>query len=183
MQATKSQITSCANVIGKLDSEVSKTFTDWAISVDEKLMETYGGEDLSQKEYKEDVEAILNEVVENAPWKNSTAKRQRKNEVKTIILGYNGLGAAAKQWQDDNNSMSKNVILALARALPTCEYYDQAIAVAKKKLKPKQAAEKTPAQKIGMGLGIIKNTKTTSRKYIEFRKALATLCKTHNIPY
>ena len=182
--ATPEQLNTCAESYNALDTNQNQTFRDWAIDFTSTLMQVYDGYDLAHEDFAEDVKQMLAKIREGANWKGTSSEASRKNDAKTIILGYNGLGDACDTWVEKGMSLNRQIVLHLARALPESKTINAAIAKAKAKAaNTGSGKKKTPAQKIGMGLGIIKKTQTNSAKIIAFRKELAALCKEHGIPY
>lgn len=85
-----------------------------------------------------------------------------------------------------HDTLTRVKLFALCRELPKHDYsqFRETVKAFVKGLNAKSAGKpKTPEQKLGMGLGVIKNIQTRSAKLKAFRRDLAKLCEKHGINY
>lgn len=143
------------------------------------------------------VESALD--VANAFW-NEFGADASKDDVSELAVGIGGkVPARVSEWRAFFNAVPFGLVEALndypagqltriklfnlaRNCIKTGDYakYKSAIKATET---PKEKAEKTPAQKLGMAIGIIKNVDTKSAKVIAFRQELAKLCAKHGIAY
>lgn len=143
------------------------------------------------------VESALD--VANAFW-NEYGADASKDDVSELAVGIGGkVPARVSEWRSFFNAVPFGLIEALndypagnltrvklfnlaRNCIKTGDYakYKSAIKATEK---PAAKEAKTPDQKLGMAIGIIKNLDTRKKSLIEFRKELAKLCAKHGVSY
>lgn len=154
IMATSKQLASCVSVLSGLETAVAETFVQQAHKITAKLTEVFGSANWELE--KDDVEAMIDGVTENATWKGTSAERVRKSEYRSIIKGYPFLSAGADYFRENYGTFGKEHLLKIARLGPECETADDAAQfaidefTAKDKAKGKGAA--TQKDKLIAGL-------------------------------
>lgn len=162
------------------ENAVSQTMQQQVIALVDACTAEYAGDDVP----KADVLAIQDAVASDSKWKGSSSEGVRRSEIKACLTAYPYyFGEACTAFRKDFGELRRNHMLAVARELPKHEEWRDAVTTVVKRMREK--AKKVTSRKptIGMGLGIIKNLQTRSRKIIAFRKELAVLCAKYDISY
>lgn len=162
----------CVTAARKFDNAVRKTLLDSALLVANAVTDEW--EDMTDVQAAE----LAGEVVADYPKGSATV---RKSEWKAFFMAaHHGLADAIEYAGENVEGFNRIQLFKLCRILPTVRGFKKAVAQLTAK---SNTPDKTPAQKFGMGLGIIKNVQTRSAKFIAFRKELAALCAKHGIKY
>lgn len=155
----------------QFDKLVTKTVCDLAIDVCNAVTDTFFEIDMATA--MEEAKAITADYPK-------ASRGPRTTEWKDFVYAaanHNLAGAIRKAKK--SNNVTRVALFALAKKLRSADNADAAIKATFAKKAPGKGRKAT----IGMGLGIIKNVETRSRKEIAFRKELAELCKKHGIKY
>lgn len=158
----------------KFNEAVSRTVVETALDIANEVWNTYGDE-------------VTNEVASELANEIDGKVAARTSEWKAFMLAVPyGLPEALKFYPSTGDTLTRVKLFALCRELRKHDFdkYRTTVRNFVKNLgKVKGSKNMTPEQKLGMGLGVIKKIETKSRKVIEFRKALAALCKEYGINY
>ena len=162
----------------ELSTRIERTVVECAKEIADDIWNTFG-EDLTTEQAKQIGEGAGDGVA------------QRASEWKVFAEAVPfGMAEAISAYSRESKAptLTRVRLFGLARKVKAAADYTHVKLtvsqfVADLNAKPSKGAAKTPAQKLGMGLGIIKNLQTRSPKVIEFRRKLAALCKEYDIAY
>ena len=139
--ATQKQLASCVSVLVGMESAVADTFVAQAHKITTTLGQVFGSTNWELP--KDDVEAMIDGITDNATWKGTSAERARKSEYRAIIKGYPFLSAGADYFRENYGTFGKEHLLKIARLAPECEAADDAAQFAVEAFQAKDKAKGT----------------------------------------
>ena len=158
-----------ARVVTQAERAASKTMQVMVLALVDACYDTYNGDEIDKAQQDD----ILSKIENDASWKGTASAGARVSEYRACLIAYPYyLADACKLFRTQFGELRRGHMLKLAREVMKHENWRDAVTTVVKSFKAKASAGAGRVATIGMGLGIIKNLLTRSRKVIQFRKEL-----------